>query len=545
MRLGAAFEDIRLLTTSVIARRGVVVAVSALAQRMLLPAMAHVLFGGSVPMKLAFSLALSVVFMAHTLVMTVFGAHTEAELIQRAAAAVLDGSVLHTPTTSEEETRVEIIQATHHTAEVVAQTLPNLIADVISCIVLAGWIAVTEPARVVGFASALMIAAAVGLYFSQRSLERVVTRAWHLQRAAFATFVNVLDGRLEVLASGFRTTILSDLRRLTTAWGRAGGAVAGSSALAGRLPLLVIAALVAVALAISPWARHFTGATLADAALFASVTPAFAGVAQGMNGIAKAERWVGVLVGVVRSALPEARGAHAPGDITSHGIAFEQVSFRYESRQGDDVLRDVTFAWRGPGILALAGPNGSGKSTCLRLLLALASPSSGRIVVGGDMLEGVDADVWRRRIAFMPQRPYFPWRSDVREAVRWLAPASDDRIIQSLHRAGVFGSLRRGGRDPLSVKVDTLSIGERQRIALARMLCRDAALFVLDEPDANLDRAGISAVAGVLRDLAREHIVVIAAHTPDLLAVADRVVTLEAGCVVQDVPASDRRAGRK
>jgi ATP-binding cassette subfamily C protein CydD len=93
-------------------------------------------------------------------------------------------------------------------------------------------------------------------------------------------------------------------------------------------------------------------------------------------------------------------------------------------------------------------------------------------------------------------------------------------------------SLQRGGRDPLKVRVDTLSVGERQRIALARLLSRDASLFVLDEPDANLDRAGIALVADVLRELARDHGVIFAAHTPELLGVADHVVTLEGGRVV-------------
>jgi ABC-type transport system involved in cytochrome bd biosynthesis fused ATPase/permease subunit len=148
-------------------------------------------------------------------------------------------------------------------------------------------------------------------------------------------------------------------------------------------------------------------------------------------------------------------------------------------------------------------------------------------------LAQVDADAWRRQVAFMPQRPYLPPRSDVAQAVRWLAPGADDqRVLRALDRVGILPSLQRGGRDPLKVRVDTLSVGERQRIALARLLSRDASLFVLDEPDANLDRAGIALVADVLRELARDHGVIFAAHTPELLGVADHVVTLEGGRVV-------------
>ncbi len=83
------------------------------------------------------------------------------------------------------------------------------------------------------------------------------------------------------------------------------------------------------------------------------------------------------------------------------------------------------------------------------------------------------------------------------------------------------------------MRIDSLSVGERQRVALARLLCRDASLFLLDEPDANLDRARIALVADVLCELSRRAAVAFAAHTPELLAIADRVIALEQGRVVQ------------
>jgi ABC-type bacteriocin/lantibiotic exporter with double-glycine peptidase domain len=80
--------------------------------------------------------------------------------------------------------------------------------------------------------------------------------------------------------------------------------------------------------------------------------------------------------------------------------------------------------------------------------------------------------------------------------------------------------------DPLAVRVDTLSAGQRQRLALARVLCQNARIVVLDEPDANLDRAGIALVARLVRELASDRMVAFAAHTPDLLQQADRVIVL-------------------
>jgi ATP-binding cassette subfamily C protein CydD len=116
--------------------------------------------------------------------------------------------------------------------------------------------------------------------------------------------------------------------------------------------------------------------------------------------------------------------------------------------------------------------------------------------------------------------------------VAWpVTGARDDRILAALDRVGLLPVLRRAGGDPLAVRVDSLSVGERQRVALARIVCREASLFLLDEPDANLDRAGIVLVAELLRELAGRGMVAFAAHTPELLAVAERVVVLDQGRV--------------
>lgn len=250
--------------------------------------------------------------------------------------------------------------------------------------------------------------------------------------------------------------------------------------------------------------------------------------------MARTEQWVSVVARVLRRGWkPSAEGRPPPR--LPVGIVFERVSFRYqEALEAGDALTEVDLSWSGHGALAFAGSNGSGKSTLLRLLLSLATPSKGRIVVDGVPLGDVDADGWRSSVAFLPQRPYLPPRSDVRRAVRWLAPnASDLRIIRELDRVGVLPSLGRTGKSPLDMRVDTLSAGERQRVALARVLCRECGLLVLDEPDANLDRSGIELVANILRELARERMVVFAAHSPELLETAGQVVLLERGRVVK------------
>ena len=535
MRPRAALSDLRTLATPRITRRATVIATIALLERTLAPALAWTFVQRTLRDKVAVTLLFGAVFTVRTLIQKVFLARNEAELLERTAASVLEADVLRVDILGDQDLRIEAAQAVYQTSQVFSQTLPNVLGDTFACVVLAVFLACLEPARLVVLAAALTLVAAAALLVSRRAVGRAVERAWKVQERVYDAFCEALEGRLEIVASGRRGAFMADLRELTRAWSAAGVRVAGATVLSGRLALAAVAGLVAAALVVNGQLRGSLAVSLTDVALFASVTPAFAGVAQGVHGLVRDERWVRLLARVVRgAALVGSRGARPPPTLPAP-VAFERVSFRYEGAQRQTpALSELNLAWDGREVLALSGANGSGKSTCLRLLLALARPGAGTVVVGGVALEELDPDVWRGRVAFLPQRPYLPPRTDVRRAVRWpLTVASDERISQALDRVGLLPVLRRGGGDPLEVRVDSLSVGERQRVALARLICRDAALFLLDEPDANLDRAGIVLVAELLRELAGRAMVAFAAHTPELLAVANRVVLLEGGRVAE------------
>ncbi len=92
--------------------------------------------------------------------------------------------------------------------------------------------------------------------------------------------------------------------------------------------------------------------------------------------------------------------------------------------------------------------------------------------------------------------------------------------------------LRRNPAAPLEVTLGTLSAGEKQRVAIARVLLRRTPLLLLDEPDANLDAEGIALVAQIIRDEARSRMVLVVAHSPALLATVDRVLHFRDGRLV-------------
>ena len=537
----AFVADARVVVTRRQAMLGAVGASTVLAERLLVPVAAWTIFGASITLKLAAGCLLAVVVAVRMTLQGASTARAEATLIARAAASALSGDPIGAGLLPDRDANMALLHGVYHTAVLMAQTLPAIAGNAVAVVVLATALTFVEPPRLVLFSTGLVVFLAVSIVLSRRFADRAMSEAWRLQERVHESLGVVLDGRLEIVASGLRRDFLAEMTGRTEASGRAAVRLAVGGVVAGRLPVAAVAGLVAAALAAGVPLAGLNVATV-DIVLFASVAPAFAGLAQGFYGLMRAERWVHVVALALQHEAPRERARPQPSVApkAARRLQFEEVSFRYPESE-HLALDRVSFACAAGRTVALAGANASGKTTCLRLLLALAQPLSGRIRADGTDLADMDPDQWRSRIVFLPQRPYFPQRSRVGAAVRMFAPlASEDAILAALDRVGLLTSLRRTGSDPLAVQVDTFSVGERQRLALARLLSRDASLFVLDEPDANLDREGIAFVADLLRELSRRGMVAFAAHTADLLAIADQVVTLGSGRVVRD----DQRRGQ-
>ena len=228
-------------------------------------------------------------------------------------------------------------------------------------------------------------------------------------------------------------------------------------------------------------------------------------------------------------------------------IAFADVVVRYRDR---DALR-LTCTIEPGEIVALTGPSGCGKSTALHVLLGFAAPDGGRVTVGGTDLTTVDPAAWRARIAWVPQRPYL-FAGTVRDNIALgrepvvlpppptaftacftAAPAAVDApagdVVAAARAAGADGfvaAMPDGYDTVLGDDGAGLSAGQRQRIALARAFLRDAPILLLDEPTANLDADTAADVMTAIRRLARGRTVILAAHRPELIVLADRVVDL-------------------
>ena len=210
------------------------------------------------------------------------------------------------------------------------------------------------------------------------------------------------------------------------------------------------------------------------------------------------------------------------------------VSVHYRGRPVP-ALRDLNLTIRPGEVLALAGPSGCGKSTVISLLLGLLVPSHGTVLAGGVAVEDLDLAAWREQLAWMPQQPFL-FRGSILENVRaGRADAAEANVVAALDAAGLLGVVRalpHGVHAAIGERGAGLSAGERQRLALARALVRDASLLLLDEPTANLDGATERGVIETIARMSQGRTVVLAAHRPALLELADRVVYMQAQPVV-------------
>jgi thiol reductant ABC exporter CydD subunit len=220
-------------------------------------------------------------------------------------------------------------------------------------------------------------------------------------------------------------------------------------------------------------------------------------------------------------------------------IRLEGVSYAYPARAGD-VLDSVTLELALGETVALVGPSGGGKTTLASLILLLAEPTLGRVTAGGVDLATCDAAAWRAQIAWVPQQPTL-FRGTVAANIRLgAADATDERVHEAARLAGVDGFVEELPDGYATVVGDggrPLSAGQRRRIALARAFLRDAPLVVLDEPTADLDPASAETVGAALARLREGRTVLLVAHRPELARLADRVVRLENGRLVEGTPA--------
>jgi len=225
-------------------------------------------------------------------------------------------------------------------------------------------------------------------------------------------------------------------------------------------------------------------------------------------------------------------------------IEFRDVRFSYSP--GHEVLCGLSFVVPAGSIAALVGPSGAGKTTAVDLLLRLFSPASGQILVDGIPLGSVDTSSVRAEIAVVSADGAL-FRGSVGDNIRYRRPdASEEAVRDAALSAGLGGTVARLP-DGLATEIGEggvgLSVGERQRVQIARALLSRPRILVLDEATANLDFATEAEVKSALLADRRGRTMLVIAHRPSMVEIADHVFVLEGGRVAEEGTPEELRGG--
>jgi len=215
-------------------------------------------------------------------------------------------------------------------------------------------------------------------------------------------------------------------------------------------------------------------------------------------------------------------------------IRFEGVAFGYQPER--PILRGVDFTVEPGQKVAIVGPSGAGKSTIARLLFRFYDVDSGRIAINGQDLREVTQQSLRAAIGVVPQDTVL-FNDTIRYNIAYGRPdASEAEIQEAVRRAhleGFISELPQGLDTLVGERGLKVSGGEKQRIAIARVLLKDPPLLILDEATSSLDSAAERAILGTLQEVAASRTTLAIAHRLSTIQDADQILLLEHGRIVE------------
>jgi ABC-type multidrug transport system fused ATPase/permease subunit len=216
-------------------------------------------------------------------------------------------------------------------------------------------------------------------------------------------------------------------------------------------------------------------------------------------------------------------------------IEFKHVKFNYSADR--DILKDLSFTINPGKVTALVGPSGAGKTTTVDLLMKLYEPKSGEIIIDGQKLSAADASSVRRQIG-MVAADGAVFRGTFADNIRYKrSDATDDEVKKAATAAGLtvtIGRLPEGLQTIVGESGFGLSMGERQRLQIARVLIAQPRILILDEATANLDYITEGEVKKTVDEIRKENTVIVIAHRFSMVKDADHVMVLDEGELLEE-----------
>lgn len=221
-------------------------------------------------------------------------------------------------------------------------------------------------------------------------------------------------------------------------------------------------------------------------------------------------------------------------------VEFKNVHFGYTPER--EVLKGLTFTARPGKVTAIVGTSGAGKTTTVDLLLKLYEPQEGEILIDGQKLSEADAASVRQRIGMVAADGAI-FRGTLADNIRYKKPdATDSEVEGAAIAAGMQNTLQRltdGMHTMVGESGFGLSVGERQRLQIARVIISKPVILIMDEATANLDYATEAEVKKSIDTISREHTVIIIAHRYSMVKDAHHIVVLDAGEVMEEGTPAD------
>lgn len=221
-------------------------------------------------------------------------------------------------------------------------------------------------------------------------------------------------------------------------------------------------------------------------------------------------------------------------NIKSNEIEFKNVSFSYGK---GEVLKGISVALKPNTLTAIIGPSGSGKTTFCKLIPRFYDVSEGEILIGGAKTTNISTEELMKNISMVFQNVYL-FEDTIMNNIRLAKPnASDEDIISAAKKArchDFIKSLQKGYETKIGEAGSTLSGGEKQRIAIARAILKDAPIVILDEFTSALDVENERHILQAIDNLVQNKTVIMIAHRLETVRKADNIIVLDKGEIAQE-----------
>ena len=218
-------------------------------------------------------------------------------------------------------------------------------------------------------------------------------------------------------------------------------------------------------------------------------------------------------------------------------IDFKNVTFSYPSRPNEIVFNDLNFFIGEGNTLALVGPSGAGKSSIFQILLRFYEFTKGSVKIAGLSIKEIDTQTLRDLFAFVPQEPAI-FANSVLENIRFGRPDANNKEVEDAAKKSAAHEFIMGLPEGYDTFVGErgvlLSVGEKQRIAIARAFLRNSPILLLDEPTASLDAESEGLIQRALKNLSKSKTVIVIAHRLSTVKKADKILVLEKGNIVSE-----------